>query len=392
MPDIPITDSAHLTAGLDLSDTSQFSLAKLSSLHFKDAPVVGDFQKPVDQTTINHANFGVLLGSPALLAGDAFPTGIESAVTGALTIRKASSGGLFDDDGFSPQLPIQSGSCWVGLDLELAITAKAGAAVQGFGVEVEGDTVAAVGTLLRLDSASGSLPKLSEALKAALEHYSIPRTVEEIRKQPLGTAHTAEVGGTVTFSGSYSVPINANPLASAALPFNYKIALNPEATIEAGGSLALTGDFIIRTYKTTETELTFGLYKKKGTSIEVQFTAATGIAGNFGTGGTDLVSAVLGKIFPNIDPSVAGFTGEQAEALDSALHACIDNSFATSINGSCAAVSTDESAVVYSIDLSAADQAVTDKAITAALHGDWTLLEKLAECASGSQCGPRGAD
>ena len=237
--------------------------------------------------------------------------------------------------------------------------------------------MAAVGTLLRLDSASGSLPKLAEALKAALEHYSIPRTVEEIRKQPLGTAHTAEVGGTVTFSGSYSVPINANALASASLPFNYKIALNPEATLEIGGSLALSGDFVVRTYKTSETQLTLGLYKKKGTTIEVDFTAAAGIAANAGASGKDLVSTVLNRIFPKIDPSVAGFTGEQAEALDDALHACIDNSLATSINGSCAASKTDESAVVYSIDLSTGDQAATDKAITAALHGNWTLLENL---------------
>ena len=42
-----------------------------------------------------------------------------------------------------------------------------------------------------------------------------------------------------------------------------------------------------------------------------------------------------------------------------------------------AASKTDESAVVYSIDLRAGDQAATDKAITSALHGDWTLLENL---------------
>jgi len=377
MPDIPITDIAHATADLKISDTSSFALAKLSTLNFASFPVVGDFQKPVDQSTIEHASFGMRLGSPALLAGDAFPTGVEGALTGTLAIRKASDGGLFDDDGFSPELPIEPGTCWIGLDLQLDITAKAGAAFQGFGVEVEGDAVAAVGTLLRLDSVSGSLPKLAEALKAALEHYSIPRTVEEIRKQPLGIAHTAEVGGTVTFSGSYSLPINANALASASLPFNYKIALNPEATLEVGGSLALSGDFVVRTYKTSETQLTLGLYKKKGTTIEVDFTAAVGVAANFGSSGKDLVSMVLGRIFPKIDPSVAGFTGEQAEALDDALHACIDNSLATSINGSCAASKTDESAVVYSIDLSAGDQAATDKAITAALHGNWTLLENL---------------
>jgi hypothetical protein len=377
MPEIPITDSAHITAGLKISDLSPFSLAKLSSLNFASLPVVGDFQKPVDQSTIDHATFGIRLGSPALLAGDPFPTGVEATVSGTLVIRKPSAGVLFEDDGFSPQLPIHAGTCWVGLDLQLAVAAKAGATVQGFGVEVEGDTVVAVGTLLRLDSASGSLPKLGDALKAALEHYSIPRTVEEIRKQPLGIAHTAEIGGTVTFSGSYSVPISANALASASLPFNYKIGLNPEATLQVGGSLALTGDFIVRTYKTSETELTLGLYKKKGTTIEVDFTAAAGVAANFGTSSTDLVSAVLSRIFSKIDPSVAGFTGEQAEALDGALHACIDNSFATSINGSCAASRTDESAVVYSIDLSAADQAATDKAITAALHGNWTPLEDL---------------
>jgi len=377
MPDIPITDNTQLTADLKISDTSPLSFAKLSSLKFSDLPVVGDFQKPIDQTVIEHANFGMRLDSPGLLTGGAFPTGVEATVTGALDIRKASSGTLFEDDGFAPQLAIQSGSCWVGLGLQLAIAAKAGAAAQGFGVEVEGDTVVGVGALLRLDSSSGSLPTLRDALKAAIERFSIPRTIEEIRKQPLDTAHTAEIGGTVTFSGSYSVPINANALASASLPFNYKIALNPQATLEVGGSLALTGDFIVRTYRTSETELTLGLYKKKGTSIEVQFTVAAGVTGNIDSSDTDLAGAVLGTIFPGIDPAAAGFTGQQAEALAGALHACIDNSLATSINGSCAASRTDESAVVYSIDLTAGDQSATDKAIAAALRGDWTLLGTL---------------
>ena len=377
MPDIPITDIANATAKLDISDASSFSRAKLSSLRFGDFPVVGDFQKPVDQSVINHASFGMQLGSPALIAGDAFPTGVAGAVKGGLTIRKASSGSVFDDDGFAPELPIQPGSCWIGLDLQLAITGAAGAVFQGFGVEVEANAVAGAGTLLRLDSASGSLPKLAEALKAALEHYSIPRSVEEIRKQPLGIAHTTEVGGSVKFSGSYRVPISANALASASLPFNYKIALNPEATLKIGGSLALSGDFVVRMYKTSETQLILGLYKKKGTTIEVKFAAAAGVAANVGDDDTDLVGAVLDRVFPKIDPSVAGFTGEQAEALKGALHACIDNSLATSINGSCAASKTDESAVVYSIDLSAGDQAATDNAITSALRGDWTLLENL---------------
>lgn len=377
MPDIPITDIANATADLDISDTSSFSLAKLSSLHFASLPVVGDFQKPVDESVIEHASFAMRLGSPALIAGDAFPTGVGSAIRGALSIRKASSGSVFDDDGFSPELPIQAGSCWIGLDLQLALTAAAGATFQGFGVEVEGNAVAGAGTLLRLDSASGSMPRLAEALRAALEHYSIPRTVEEIRKQPLGTAHTAEVSGCIKFSGVYSVPISANALASASLPFNYKLTLNPEATLEIGGSLALSGDFVVRTYKTSETRLILGLYKKKGTTLEVKFRAAAGVAANVGDDDTDLAGTVLDKIFPKIDPSAAGFTGEQAEALEGALHACIDNSLATSINGSCAASRTDESAVVYSIDLGTGDQAATDKAITSALHGDWTLLENL---------------
>jgi hypothetical protein len=317
------------------------------------------------------------LDSPGLLTGDAFPTGVETTVTGALNIRKRSSGTLFEDDGFSPQLQIQPGTCWIELDLQLAIATKAGAAAGCFGVEIEGDAVVRTGALLRLDSASGSLPTLAEALKAALERFSIPRTVEEIRKQPLDTAHITEIGGTVTLSGSYSVPINANALASASLPFNYKIALNPQATLEVGGSLALTGDFVVRTYRTSETELTLGLYKKKGASIEVRFTAAAGVTGNIGTSSTDLAGAVLDKIFPGVDPAAAGFAGEQAEALAGALHACIDNSLATSINGSCSASRTDESAVVYSIDLSAGDQSATDKAIAAALHGDWTLLGTL---------------
>jgi hypothetical protein len=374
MPDISITDNVGLTASLQLTDTSPFSFSKLASLNFNNLPVVSDFKKPIDQSTIRDASCGVKLTAPSLLIGDGTQFIVQSEVTGELSIHKPSDKTLFDDDGFTPEIAIANGECWIGFEVQTSLTAKVSAAFDGFGVGLQGTTAVGLGTHLLLKSASGVLPTLEEGLKAVLNSYTVARNAAAVRNQPLGIATTAGLSGTVKFSASYSLPVNVNPLATAGLPFQYQLTVNPEVTLEIAGELALLGDFVLRCYKTNETQLIIGLYKKKETRLAAKFTGSGGLTADVGK--TDVLTPLLGAIFPATKATAAGFAGEDAEALQDAVKDCVDDSLSAALNGSCSASKADESAVVYAIDL-AANASQTDDALTAAFHGNWTLIDRL---------------
>ncbi len=368
MPDIPITDSLQATADIQIKDTGL--LSKLLHLNFSDVPLIRDFGKPIDQCSMEGAKFGFKFG-PSIALPDAASLIIQSAVAGELSILTPEKKKLFDDDDFCPAIPIAANECWIGLELEASVEAKVSGTVDGFGVNIG---VAPNVSFTRYVSIPSS-DQFQKSLESAFSSFSIACTAAALRNQSPGTVNVAEIGGTVKFSASYSVPLNVNALASADLPFNYKLNVAPAVTLKLGGSIALTGDFITRAHRISEAELQLGLYKKKGTTFSASFTAGAGVEPEIGA--TDIVSTVLDAVLPGVDCDKAGLTGDAAGDLSGALKDCIDHSLSITMNVGCSAGVTDESAIIYSIDLSK-NVAATDTALSSALRGDWTALDALS--------------
>ncbi len=375
MADLNIIDSAGATGDIQFRDDSPLAIPKLSQLKFSNIPVIEDFDKPIDQTSIKSADIGVKLDSPSMLLGDAGTLTLEQNVSGGLSIRKAAEKHLFDGDGFAPPIDISPDECWIGLEIDVSLDAKLAATVDGFGVCVEDLTKLGLTTYTRLQRSAGAFPALKDSLKTAVENYSIALNADAVCKQQPGTVHATDLSGTVKFSGSYSVPIAVNALASAELAFNHEITIQPTPLLKVGGEIALQGEFIVRSYKTSGTELCLGVYKKKGTTFTVTFTAAEGLEGEVGT--TDVLGKFFSAVAPKIDPQKAGITGDNAAELKSALTECLNHSFSVMMNVACSAGITDEAAVLYSITVGNQVDGATAAAISAALRGDWTQLDSL---------------
>ena len=198
-----------------------------------------------------------------------------------------------------------------------------------------------------------------------------------------GTVNVTGLSGSIAFSGSYSLPASVHALASSDLPFNYKINVNPGASLTIAGEIALSGEFVVRSHKISETELQLGIYKKKGSSLTATFSAGAGLEADFGrptsTDGVsrDLISTFFKTALPGVRPEQAGIVGDRANALRGVLSDSIDRSLSIAMNVACSASTTDEASVVYLIDLASGDQAKTDAALGSALKGNWTALESL---------------
>ena len=371
MPDIKITDNVSATADLQLNDTSALAIAGLKQIISHTNPFVEFLDKPVDQSGFKEATFGGKFSAPAQLLANATKLTLNADACGSLKTYPPANKKLFGDD-FTPEVPIAADEFWMALEIDTNLNGKIAATVDGVGLALEGSTGATFTTYTLF---KGQLPSLKDAITAALNNYSVDYSVAVLRSQPVGTVNVSDLSGSVKVSGSYSVPISVNALASASLPFEQSFAIDPDVTLKLAGEIRLTGQFVVRCHRVSANELRVGVYKKKGSSFKATFTAGAGIAANVGS--KDLISTFFGAVFKLPDISQLGISGKNAAALDDALQDCVDNSLSVSLNATCSASITDEAAVTYSVDLSGGDKDKTDAALASALHGDWGALAAL---------------
>ena len=323
MADITITDNLAVSADLEVSDASTLAKAGLKQLISHSASFVSDLDKPIDQTDFKTATFGAKFSVPSELIAKGTKFTVKSGVCGVLSLSGHDQKKLFDDQ-FSPEIAIAPDERWLSLGVDVSFDANLAATVDGVGVAVEGITTAAFTTYSLVKASGGTFPSLRNAITCALQNYTIDYSADAVRQQPAGTVNVNDVSGTLKFSASYCFPVSVSALASADLPFNYKIDVKPAVTLKVAGEIALTGDFIVRAYRVNAGELHFGVYKKKGSSFKASLTAGAGIQA--AAHGTDLVAAFFGAVVPGVDLAKEGITGKDADALKGAIKDCLDHS------------------------------------------------------------------
>lgn len=375
MPEIQITDGFGLNTTVQLADDSPFTRSKLLHLKSLDQSLKNEIDKPIDQTFLKGFTFGADWSSPTATFGGVANVAGGVGVCGTVSIARPADKKLFGDDDFSPEIDIGADQCWIGVEIDATADAGVKASADGFGIGLSGTAKLGMTAYTRISKSGGQFPVLLDGLKAALDGYYIAATADALRAMPAGTVCVNELTGSVTLSGSYQLPVSINALASADLPFNYKISVQPEATVKLAGSIALCGDMIVRAHKAAPDSLVIGVYKKKGTTLSASFTAGAGVEVDEGT--TDLAAAVLGAVFPGVNCKGAGISEDNAAGLDDALKDSIDHSLSVSVNLSCSAATTDEAAVIYQVDLGKGSLDDTNAALKSALGGDWTLLSEL---------------
>ena len=376
MADIKITDSLSLTGDIKLSDNSKLAKAGLSEIVTATNGFVQQLAGPVNAAPFKSATFGAKLTAPNIIINSAASLAVNTTVTGHISIRTHSDKALFDDDGISPAIPITPDECWVGCQLDTAITSKLSATVNGFGASIGTSASVSFFTFaVQHADNNGAFPSLRDALGESLSKFSPALSPNDLRAQTPGTVNSVEVSGSIKIAGSYQFPVSVDALASANMPFNYSLNVVPGVTLKVGGELALSGDWVIRYFKINDSELRIGCYKTKGSTVTASFTAGADIQANIGQ--QDLVAAFFGAVLPTVDLDKAGVTGDSASQFKAALKDSIDRSLSFSINAQCSASQTDEAAVFCTVNLAGGDSADTDAALADALGGDWTHLVAL---------------
>ena len=365
------------TAEIQADDSSLLGKSELGSLTSATAQFVQSLSKPIDAVNFQSATLKAAFQAPSISIDDKRSLTVNAGANAAITRYSAEDSPLLGSDPSVPSIVINAGEYWLSFEvdgtLDISGTQNLGSA---FGVSVEGATAAKLYTYVQFANATGPLPTLGTAIGATLNSFRFLVAASDIRAQKPGRVCVSDLSGTVTVSGSYSVPIGVSQIALAEALVPFKIDVTPKATVTVGGSVALTGDFAVRSWRKSDNELILGLFKKRETTFTVKFSAGAGLGAT--AGNTDLIAAFFNAIAPGVDLTAAGLIKDDPryDDINGVLQDSLSNALEISINASCAASFGDEAALLYSINLSG-DRAATDAAINAAIGGDWSLLAHL---------------
>jgi hypothetical protein len=375
MSDVKITDNFGLSADFQIRDDSPLAKAKLTQLVAAGKEFFDEFNKPIDQADIKTLSFGATATSPDLLSSDLPTLTLTRGVDCGITVITAADGFLFGKDPFSLSIPISSNEAWLGVEFDLITKVKAGASASFVGVSLENDAKLTCATYTLSSVSKPPLELLRDACAAGFNNFAIATGPGSIRNQLPGTVNQTEASGSITAKITLKQPYTLNPLASTDLPFSTTASIQPNVTLQLSGSVAITGDFLFRSYKKAPNLVQIGVYKKKGSTFTAAFTAGAGIGGNIGD--DDILGALLKAALPGVDVTKAGITGDNAKALNKVIKGGINRSLTAQLNATCSAAYTDEAAIAYEIDLEAGAAAATDSAFKLAMQGDWMSLQEL---------------
>jgi hypothetical protein len=348
----------------------------LSELQLLRLAVTGEFIKDLkttlDQVQFDFATLGVTFPAPTISIDHGPSLTVTAGINGKLTMYRTGNSPLLGIDVTVPDIAIGANEYWLSFELDTMLDIYAAGRASGFGVSVDHSVAVAMTGYKLFDQPV----QFEDAVRATLENFAPLCSAGAARNQKAGTVLVADTSGSVTVSGSYSLPLSINQLSLGEATAPFKIDLEPHVGVTLTGVVSLTGDYSVRSWRKSANELILGVFKQRGTTWSASLNVGAGLRADLGS--KDLIETFFSAVAPKLDLTKSGLTKDDPNywAINATLKRSIDRNLAISTNASCAATFETESAVVYSIDLTG-NQIDTDKAIDAALHGDWTALPKL---------------
>jgi hypothetical protein len=294
------------------------------------------------------------------------------AASAGASFKILNSGVLFSPDEYGDNIAIPAGTCYVALGFSLQ--AKPGIDVASgdlpFGL--------AAASGIAIDSyhpfpLGPAAPGIIDALRQSIGDFVIPRSTSDLDAMIPGAVVTIKGTGSLTFSGSANLLALTNPLASVPLPSPLPTpAVNESASVTIGASWRISGEYQVRAQKIDSRRVRLGWYRKRASEFTVSASASAGLAAAIGS--NDLWPTIIGAISPGAaagkDPLVkARVPASQSDAIEDAIKSAVDRKLQLAITAELVALTSDDAAFLYELDLATLDDAGLT-AVDRALRGD----------------------
>jgi hypothetical protein len=295
-----------------------------------------------------------------------------------LLVNATAGSDLFDDDSFQAPVNVPTQTGYVGMSfqgsLDLGVSGSSGDLT--FGIDGNGSIAF---EFVKAFQTGQSEPTLWNATAAVLSDFVIPATVDDLKRFNLNDVCCVAGSGSLKISGSVSVSVPVNPLASVNLPLNVG-TLTVQDGVMAGlsSSLTLSGSYQIRLQRLTGGIVRLSYLQERGAKLKTDLSVSAGVTADLGT--TDLLAKLLGTIGTGtVDPkTLDGLSPDEVKTFTSMLKEGIDHSLQASVDLALSTAGDSQAAFQYDIQPDLLNAASTD-ALNQALKGDLSLLTTLEE-------------
>jgi hypothetical protein len=384
MADIQITDNVGKPIdGVKPDLAHPSSLVKYLKSEALHLAVFPDFLKLKDSPLAQAAHQAITFKAHAAHTfqfGDVTPVvTIRPEVDAAIHANANAGSGLLDSDPFFETAKVPQGIGYVGIvfggSLDTAVAGFGGDF--SWGIDKNGAISLGFYKAFGLDA---NEPTLGGALAQTFSDFTTPNDISDLASLQTNDIATVSGSGSITVSGSVAVSIAPNPLASVNLPLNAgAVSVQAGAVAGLSASFSISGAYQVRTLRKDAATIELSVFKEKGKAFSVDFSATAGVTVTRNS--DDLLPKILGAVSGKPEAAaelVAGLTPGEVGALTNAFHQGMSHSVQVSVNEALTALSDDQAAFQYEIQLERLDPAGA-QAVRSALRGDFHLLTQMED-------------
>ncbi len=268
-----------------------------------------------------------------------------------------------------------SSSGLVSFALEGTLTAQESATASDF---TFGITKGATVTLTSY-YATGANDKLLAAVKTAVEAFTIPHDIADLKSLHAGAICQVDANGSLKFSASFTYSFLNDPLATASLGNlpSFNICAMASATLE--GTVTHASDHTLTIAKLPSGLIHLSVSLTKTDDFETSLTVSAGATAKIG--GWDALAFLLDKINPNSAAEADVIASQMADAgqfksdIKSAIDTALSTALAASLKVALEKCTAKNRVFVYEVDIDGLDNE-SARALQGALAGDFTAVTR----------------
>jgi hypothetical protein len=222
----------------------------------------------------------------------------------------------------------------------------------------------------------GQFVSLHQAVQTLVNQATPVANLALLLAAPVDSIYEFDCGGSVTLSGSYSLPASTIPLATTAVPvLKQDLTLSANPSLSLSGSFKISGALIFRVHRLAGNIARFHLFKKSGTALDVSFDASAGITG--GLPDKDFLDDAFKAISPDGKVDLSSRDDALNTQMSKIIEQAISSHLSISLNVEASLSNSISHVFALDVDLQVAGQSAEMTGLVNGLfRGDWTLARK----------------
>ena len=338
--------------------------------------------RQLDRLPVDNFTLGLHVHQPIDKGLSGWQLGPSELIEGRIALIDAHKRAVDEDSPFG-SIEVKAGEIYLELALTFALEAgvkgMAGPAIFGF----TGSKGFEIRCYRRFTAGTTGFPSFGAALDSTLSSFVLPGGAEDLNQLDSDTILVFTGQGELSVSAGLTIETPANALACTATGFGSTLQLKEGGALTTEAKLTLKGGYRTQLRRTSPGIFEVGIYTLKNHELALSVTAEIGVSA--GVGEFDLLEQLIGALSRQPTVDVSEFRNAlpaddpeeartQIESFQREIKDAISSKLQASMSASLSRLSQNEAIWIFDVDSGSAMSADVQRALSAVLHGDLTLV------------------